>query len=103
MLTISNTIRRTQTPDGGILLDIERGQMFCLNAIGSNILELLDAGYDEGQIADQVSAAYGADIGVVRADVHEFLEALNQHHILKQGGPAATSEPEATHGSTDAT
>ena len=77
--------------------------MFCLNVIGSKILELLDTGSDEGQIADQISTACGVDIHVVRADVREFLEDLNRHHILQPGGPAATSEPEATHGGTDAT
>jgi len=31
MFKVSDTIRRTQTVDGGILLDIHHGQMFCLN------------------------------------------------------------------------
>jgi hypothetical protein len=83
MRAISNTIRSTQTPDGAILLDIERGQMFCVNGIGSKILELLGAGCDERQIVDQVSAAYSADIDQVRADVNDFLETLTVHHILK--------------------
>jgi hypothetical protein len=97
MLAISNAIRRTPTPDGAILLDVELGQMFSLNVIGSKILELLETGRDEGQIARQVSAAFGADIDTVRVDVHDFLETLRRHRILLQGGP------EAIHGSTDAT
>jgi hypothetical protein len=98
MRAISSSIRRTQTPDGGILLDIERGQMFCLNSIGSKILDLLEEGHNEGRIAEQISAAYGTDIETVRMDVHDFLESLNQQHILKQCAPAATSEREATDG-----
>lgn len=31
MFKVSDTIRRTQTADGGILLDIHHGQMFCQN------------------------------------------------------------------------
>ena len=85
MLTISNTIRRTQTPDGAVLLDIERGQMFCLNAIGSKILDLLETGCDEAQIARQVSAAYDTDFDTVRADVREFLEALSRQSIIRKG------------------
>jgi hypothetical protein len=103
MLTISKTIRRTRTPDGGILLDVERGKMFCLNMVGSEILELLGTGFDEAQIAAQLSASYGRDLGTVRADVHDFVEALNLHHILRQRVPAATSEGETRNDSTDRT
>jgi hypothetical protein len=65
--------------------------MFCLNAVGSKILELLELGYDEEQIAGQVSAAYKADLDTVRADVHVFFEALSHHHILQPGGSGTPS------------
>jgi hypothetical protein len=103
MRAISSSIRRTQTPDGGVLLDIERGQIFCLNVIGSKILDLLEEGHNEGRIAEQVSAAYGTDIETVRMDVHDFLENLNQQHILEQCAPTATSEREATDGDSGPT
>jgi hypothetical protein len=80
---ISDTIRRTQTDDGGVLLDILHGQVFSLNVVGSKIVELLEKGFDETQIADQVSGAYATDIETVRADVREFIEVLNKHHILQ--------------------
>lgn len=83
MLRIADTIRRTQTEDGGILLDVHHGQMFCLNAVGSKIIELLELGFDEAQIAEQVSRAFVADIDTVRADVRDFIEVLNKHHILQ--------------------
>lgn len=88
MLTISHTIRRTQTTDGAVLLDIERGQMFCLNPVGSQILELLDAGNDERQIAEQMSAAYGVDLDMVRTDVGDFIESLSRHRMLERQEPA---------------
>jgi hypothetical protein len=80
---ISDTIRHTRTEDGGILLDIHHGQMFSLNVVGARIIELLEHGLDEAQIAAKVSEYYAADIDRVRADVHEFIEVLNQHHILQ--------------------
>jgi len=55
MFRISNTIRRTETVDGGILLDVLHGQMFCLNVVGSKILELMQRGYDETRITDEIS------------------------------------------------
>jgi len=88
---ISETIRRAQTDDGGVLLDILHGQMFCLNVVGSKILELLEKGLDEAQIAEQVSGAYVMDIETVRADVHEFIEVLNKHHILQVRAAFGTS------------
>jgi len=86
---ISTAIRKSETPDGAVLLDIERGQMFSVNGIGSRILELLGTGLDEAEIARQLSATWGVDLEQVRADVHEFLETLNRLHILDQG-PTAT-------------
>jgi Coenzyme PQQ synthesis protein D (PqqD) len=102
MLVISSTIRRTRTPDGGILLDIERGRMFCLNPVGSKILDLLDEGCDQQQIVDQVSAAFGAEVEVARADVRAFLEALSQHDIVRESGLTSVLGREANHGTTDA-
>lgn len=88
MFRLSDTIRRTETIDGGILLDIHHGQMFCLNLVGAKILELMQRGYDESRIADEISRDYGASREVVRADVIEFIQALEKNHIL-QAMPAA--------------
>lgn len=85
MFRISGTIRRTQTQDGEVLLDIHHGQMFCLNVVGAKILELMQQGHDEAHIADEISRSYGADKEMVRTDVREFLEALEKHHILQHG------------------
>jgi hypothetical protein len=80
---MSDSIRRTQTEDGGILLDVHHGQIFRLNVVASKILELLEGGLDEAQIASQVSSAYVTNIETVQADVHDFIEVLNKHHILQ--------------------
>jgi Coenzyme PQQ synthesis protein D (PqqD) len=83
MLRVSDTIRRTETADGGILLDVHHGQMFCLNVVGAKVLELMQRGYDEACIADEISRQYGANKEIVRADVIEFIETLRKHHILQ--------------------
>jgi len=81
---ISETIRRANTADGVVLLDVHYGQMFRLNIVGSKILELLRQGNDEIQIADEISKIYGANREIIRADVIEFIDALETHHILQQ-------------------
>jgi hypothetical protein len=83
MFRVSDTIRRTETADGGILLDVHHGHMFCLNVVGAKILELMQRGYDESRIADEISRDYGASKEVVRTDVMEFIETLQKHHILQ--------------------
>jgi len=101
MVTISRAVRQTQTQDGAVLLDIERGQMFCLNSVGSKILELIGSGCDEQEIVGRVSAAYGADIDIVRADVREFLETLSRHSILQPCQRPMGGKLETNHGSSD--
>lgn len=83
MFRVSDTIRRTETADGGILLDVHHGQMFCLNIVGAKILLLIERGYDESRIADEISRDYGASKEVVRTDVIEFILTLEKHHILQ--------------------
>lgn len=82
MLAISSAIRKTETQDGAVLLDVERGQMYCLNLVGSKILELIASGCDEREIIDRLSAVYGAKNGGVRADVREFIETMRKHGIV---------------------
>ena len=56
--------------------------MFSLNIVGSTILDLLEQGWDEVRIAQEISLAYAISVEVARADVHDFIESLSKHHIL---------------------
>jgi Coenzyme PQQ synthesis protein D (PqqD) len=91
MFHMSNAVRRTKSEDGGVLLDVLHGRMFCLNVVGSRIIDLLEQGFDSAQVAAQISAAYDMNIETVTADVRDFIEHLNKHHILEVRDPAATS------------
>lgn len=86
MLNTSDSLRSTQTADGRILLDVRHGQMFSLNVVGSKILELIEQGWDEARIAEEISRAYATTIEVARTDVHDFIEALHKHCILQASG-----------------
>ena len=83
MFKICNEVRSTQTQDGAILLDVHHGQMFCLNLVGSKILELLKLGYDETRIAEEISNTYSVARDIASRDVREFIDTLNRHHILQ--------------------
>jgi coenzyme PQQ synthesis protein D (PqqD) len=83
MPKISHSVRSTRTKDGRILLDVGRGQMFSLNVVGSKILEMIEQGWDEARIAEEISRAYPTTIEVARTDVHDFIEALLKVSILQ--------------------
>jgi DNA-binding transcriptional LysR family regulator len=103
MHTVSGAIRRTETQDGAILLDVERGRMLCLNPVGSKILELVARGLDEAQITREISRTYNEPIETVRADVREFLEALRQHAVLQESKAATKEERDGIRSDTDQT
>lgn len=83
MFTLADAIRRSDTDDGGILLDIHHGKMFCLNVVGARIIRLLEKGCDEDQIAAEVSREYKVDSATARADIREFIATLHKHHLLQ--------------------
>ena len=83
MLNTSDTVRSTNTEDGRVLLDVRHGQMFSVNVVGSKILELVEHGWDEARIAEEISRTYTISIEIVRPDVRDFIEALRKHEILR--------------------
>ena len=82
MHKVSHSVRSTHGQDGAIVLDIQQGQMFNLNLVGSRILELLECGSTNEEIADAISREFNADIETVRKDVVEFLKELTEHKLV---------------------
>ena len=83
MHKVSEAVRSTHGQDGAIVLDVQQGQMFNLNLVGSRILELLECGSSESQIVDTVSREFNADTEVVKNDVREFLETLKAYKLVE--------------------
>lgn len=83
VLQVPEHVRKTYSPDGGIVLDVQHGRMFTLNLIGSKILELLDRQYTVAQIAAELSREYGIDAGMAARDVREFLDLLEKHRLIE--------------------
>jgi Coenzyme PQQ synthesis protein D (PqqD) len=90
MHKVSEAVRSTHGQDGAIVLDVQQGQMFNLNLVGSRILELLECGSSESQIVDTVSREFNADAKVVKDDVREFLETLKTYKLLERQGSNET-------------
>jgi hypothetical protein len=90
MFQVSDTIRRGETLDGAVLLDVRQGRMFSLNVVGAKILELMQRGYDQSRIADEISRDYGMNRDVVHADIMDFIETLHKHHLVQVTQQPAT-------------
>lgn len=82
MYRVSDNVRSTHGQDGAIVLDVEQGQMFNLNLVGSKILELLEEGSDEADIVSAISKDFNTDQKIVANDVREFMESLKQHRLI---------------------
>jgi hypothetical protein len=82
LYALSAGVRSTKNEDGGIVLDIDRGQMFRLNPVGALILESVGKGYPETEIAKEISRQYGISEETAVADVREFLASLEKHELV---------------------
>ena len=83
MYELSTGVRSTRDEDGGIVLDIDRGQMFRLNPVGALILESLGKGCAEAEIAQEISRQYNISEEAASADLREFLQSLEAHKLVR--------------------
>jgi hypothetical protein len=82
MYRVSGGVRSTHGQDGAIVLDVQQGQMFNLNLVGSKILELLEGGATESDIVNVISRDFNASREIVENDVCEFIESLKRHKLV---------------------
>jgi hypothetical protein len=82
MYRVSDGVRSTHGHDGAIVLDVQQGQMFNLNRVGSRILELLESGSAESDIVNVISQEFNGGREVIENDVREFIESLRKHKLV---------------------
>src|SRR5215471_2029746 len=72
--------------DGAVLLDTDSGVYYGLDPVGTRIWELVGTsdGASEEQIVRELSADYAVDEHRLRADVSEFLAALEARGLLSR-------------------
>jgi hypothetical protein len=85
-------VRAAYSRDGAVLLDVHDGQMYRLNVVGSRMLELLNAGSTEIQIADELSLEFGVARETVAKDLQEFFARLQEHSLLEPGTSEAQTK-----------
>jgi hypothetical protein len=84
MYRVSEGVRSTHGQDGAIVLDVQQGQMFNLNRVGSRMFELLEMGSAEPDIVDAISQEFGASRETVENDVREFIGTLKKNRLVTE-------------------
>jgi Coenzyme PQQ synthesis protein D (PqqD) len=83
MFRVSEHVRKSSSEDGGIILDVKRGQMFGLNIVGSRIVELIKTQNSPTQIAEEIASSFGVPVEIADRDVQEFLGTLEKLHLIE--------------------
>jgi hypothetical protein len=83
MYRIVETVRRSPGEDGEILLDIAKGQIYRLNPVGSNILQLLQRGGGEEEITTLLSRQFNVARCAAAADIKQFLVQLRSQGLIE--------------------
>jgi len=84
MYRVSDGVRSTHGQDGAIVLDVQQGQMFNLNRVGSRMFELLEMGSAEPEIVDAISQEFSVSRETVDEDVREFIGTLKKNRLLTE-------------------
>ncbi len=83
MHKVSDSIRSTHGQDGAIVLDIAQGKIFRLNRVGSRVLESLETGTSENEIANRISREFGVSHDIAENDTQEFIQQLQRTGLLE--------------------
>ena len=84
-LQVSASVKSTNTPDGVVLLDVQGGMCFPLDAVGTIIWKGLEQHASVEAIAQQVAATYQIPMEQALADTREFVQQLQAQHLVRDG------------------
>jgi hypothetical protein len=86
---ISPDVRATYSEDGAVLLDINKGMCYSLNAVGARIwvtIESSPSGITLDGIVGAVATHYGVPYQQLAADTQECLDRLLQLGLVRSNG-----------------
>lgn len=65
-----------------VVLDIETGQYYGLNAVGTQVFALAEAPIPVSEVIDRLRAGYDVPSDRLRQDVLAFLEEMQAHGLI---------------------
>jgi hypothetical protein len=78
--------RSVHNAEGGVVLDLNHGRMFSLNASGSAIFQLLEQGISEDRIVEELVRRFAIPADTARADLTDFRKSLERLSLLACDG-----------------
>ena len=85
-MRLSPNAKTVTNSDGGVLLDLSKGNLVRLNATAAVIVDLLVHGSTEEHIVSEISARCSIDPKTVSSDVQSFLDSLKDLGLLEEHG-----------------
>ena len=86
-LLVSDAVVSAELDDEAVLLNVETGVYFGLDAIGTRIWELLKRGASEDEIVQLLLDEYDVELSELQPDVARFLDLLVEKGLIQsQGG-----------------
>lgn len=82
MVSINDNALIQKVSDEMVILDIKTGQYYTLNAVASDMLELMQAGQNCGQVAFSICNIYEVSEQEVQADISNMLGLLIQKQLV---------------------
>ena len=82
--------RSVHNADGGVVLDIDHGRMFSLNASGSAIFQLLEQQRTDDEIVSELVERFGITGDIARADLADFRRSLRDYSLFMSRESSAT-------------
>src|ERR1700722_18006844 len=98
---ISPDVRATYSEDGAVLLDINKGMCYSLNAAGARIwitIESKTSGITLDCIVGALAAHYGAPYKQLEADTQECLDKLQRMGLVRCNGRVGSTRVEGRGG-----
>jgi hypothetical protein len=75
-------VKQTESQDGAVLLDIEQGICFGLNAVGLRIWEMLKQRFSIEQIANSLELEFHVPRSQLISDICEFVAHLESKYLI---------------------
>jgi hypothetical protein len=78
----SDTLIHTELEEETVMLDVQKGDYYKLNVVGSRVWKLAETPIAVSQLLEQLTAEYAVDQKRCQAEVHNFLEKMIELGVM---------------------
>lgn len=83
-LVVNNSVIHAELDDEVVLLNVENGVYFGLDAVGARMWQLIEQGATQEEIIARLLAEYDAEPSQLDADVREFTRVLVSKGLARE-------------------